>query len=507
MQSTPHFTAPRSAILISAAIAGLAGNLLLRGGQWRAGFALWIAGLALTVCLIGGHTSRERMLLLVGIAAAALGLACRDAQLLYAIDMLSVLCMGALLIWQGTGRSLRDLTLVRTLRVGVISALNTVGGAARLLAYTDVDAATSSATRRNIRALTIGIAIAALPLFLVTGLLSASDIVFNRLLDTVFSTVVSDGLSHLAIAMLLAWITAGWIRAALGHPIGNAIPDPRSPGLPFISLSVVLYALLVLLLAFVITQARVLFGGAEFLRVTENLSVATYARDGFFQLIAASGVVLATLVMAEWLLSDDDTHARRRFQVMSAMLLALVALLLVSSAARILLYINDFGLSVDRAFASAAIVWVFGVLVTFAVTTLRGHSDRFMSTAIVVTVAWVTLLNLANPEALIVHVNVARAVEGKQFDASYHAQLSADSLPAMRSLADTLPPADCDALNFALRASWAKRLADPEEGRGDWRSSNLPLLYARAWFAALPPPACQPRALSAEAGARSRADD
>ncbi len=490
--NAPMTKSHRTHLIIAALVAGIDGNLLLRGGQWRAGFAVWIAALALTVLIIGGRESRGRMLMLAGVTAAAAGLAIRDSEMLYAIDMLSVLCMGALLIWQGTVRSVRDLTLVQTVRAGAIAAINTVAGAPGVLARSDTDDAGSGPVRGTIRALTVGVAIAAVPLFIVTSLLSASDIVFSRMLDGVFSTVVTDGISHLLVSALLAWISVGWFRASLGHPTGNAVPDPQSPRLPFITLSVVLYALPVLLLAFVITQARVLFGGAEFLRATAKLSVANYAREGFFQLIAASGVVLVTLVMAEWLLADDDVYARRHFRMVSAALLALVALLLLSSAARIVLYMNEFGLSIDRAFASAAIVWVSGVLVAFATTTLRGNPTRFMRAAILVTVAWVTVMNVINPEAQVVRVNVARAEAGNTFDANYHASLSADALPLLLDLAPRLTATECVTLQKALRERWALRLADPEEGLGDWRSANLPLVGARAWFAAARAPACAP---------------
>jgi hypothetical protein len=209
-----------------------------------------------------------------------------------------------------------------------------------------------------------------------------------------------------------------------------------------------------------------------------------YARQGFFELVAAAVVVLATLVIAEWLMADDDPVGRRHYRWVSIALLVLVAALLVSSAVRIWLYLNEFGLSVDRAFASAGILWVFGVLAAFATTTLRGQSSRFMSAAVMVTAAWVAMMNLSNPEALVVQVNVARAAQGQPFDAKYHASLSADALPALRDHASQLGAADCAALQQDLRTWWGERLLDPADGGRDWRSTNLPLLRARAWHVA-----------------------
>lgn len=478
--------APTNQLLIAAAIAGVSGDLLLRGGMWRLGFALWIAGLIASVFVIGGTCCTERVLLLTGLAMAAFGLVWRDAPMLYTIDLLSVLCMGALTIWHGTGRSVTDLSIIDTVRAGVIAVLNTLVGASTVLETRAGDPSVAVPVRRNVRGLLLGIALAIIPMFVVTALLVNSDVVFGQTMDHVLTTITADGLTHVPLAALLAWLATGILRASLGNPIGSFIPDPAPPGVPFISVGVGLYALLALLLSFVAIQGRVLFGGAEFIQRTAGLSVANYARDGFFQLIVASAVVTMTLVIAEWLLTDDDEAARRHYRMLSGALLALVAVLLVSSAVRIWLYVQEFGLSVDRAFASAAIVWVSGALVAFAVTTLRGHGSRFVPAAIYVTVAWVAMMNLSNPEAIVVSVNVARAEAGQSFDTKYHARLSADALPTMLANADRLAPADCAALHEELRSWWATRLAHTEDGGQDWRSRDLPLQRARAWFDAAP---------------------
>ncbi len=479
---TPSLAANAPRILAVAALAGVTGDLLLRGGIWRAGFALWVLGLLAAVLALKGRCCTEYKLMLAGVALAAAGTVLRDSPMLYALDMLSVLCMGILTIWHGTGRSIAELSIVDTVRAGVLAVVNMLGGAFGVVASSESLPAARGPGRATLRAVLTGAVLAIVPLAIVTALLASSDKVFDSFLERIFTTVVTDGLAHAAAMVVLAWLATGWLRATLGDPIGRAIPDPRSPALPFLSIAVVLYALLALLVAFVGTQARVLFGGAEFLRQTANLSVASYAREGFFQLILAAGVVLGTLVVAEWLLTDDDAPARRHYRIVSAVLLALIAMLLVSSATRIWLYVDVFGLSVDRAFASAAIVWLCAVLCAFAFTTLRERASRFMAATIVVTAAWVAMMNIVNPEQIVVRVNVARAAAGQSFDARYHARLSADALPLLVAGADRLTPADCQLLHAELRTWWAKRLANPDEGGRDWRSSDLPLSRARRWY-------------------------
>ncbi len=479
---------PASRLLIAAGIAGVAGDLLLRGGnQWRIGLALWITGLVASVLLLDRTGSRERNLMLAGLVAAALGLAVRDAPMLYAIDFLSLLCMGVLIIWHGSGRVLADLSLVETVRAGLLAAVNTLGGAIGALSRNAAERTKNGADTGRTRALLIGAVLAVPPLAVVTVLLVASDKVFEGQLQRVANL---NSVGHLFVTVLVAWFAAGWLRAATGDAIGASVPAPTSPALRVATIAVPLYSLVTLLTLFLITQARVLFGGADFLRQTEGLTVATYARDGFAQLIVAAGVVLATLVVAEWLLGDDDLGARRHYRIVGAILLGMVTTLLVSAAARIGIYVQMFGHSVDRLFASAAIVWVLAALITCAMTTLRTRPARFTSATVGVTIAWVVLMNLLNPEALVVRLNVARAVAGASFDAKYHAELSADAAPTLVSLAGRLPSAECQAVQTELERTWNARRMPSVTPLHDWRGLSIPLVRLERWFAAGAPVPC-----------------
>ena len=138
---------------------------------------------------------------------------------------------------------------------------------------------------------------------------------------------------------------------------------------------------------------------------------------------------------------------------------------------RIWLYVGEFGLSIDRALASTAILLVAAALVAFAATTLRGRSAQFAPVALCCIVGWVVLLNVVNLEARVVDVNMNRAAHGQSFDTKYHAELSADALPALRRGAPGLSAADCRKLEVELKEVWRKRLAGDAR---DWRSWNVP---------------------------------
>ena len=476
-------------VLVTAAVIGIAGDALMRGGVLRLGFLLWMALLGVAVLAVDRSTfrtdhGRERAWLMGGALLAAFGLVWRDSPTMYAVDMLSVLCMGALTIWHGSGWRVQQLTVFEAFRAMALAVINTVGGAFGAVLQSRDERSNPTHSNLRARAITIGIVLAVPPLLIVTLLLVASDKVFDALVQSVVNFLAIDGIQHVVVAIVLAWIAAGWIRAALGNALRVPLPEAKTPALLFMSVGVGLYALVALLTVFFVTQLRVLFGGESFLMSTQGLTVAAYAREGFFQLILAAGIVLATLIAAEWLLSPDDARGRRQFRIAGALLLTLIGTLLISAATRMWLYVREFGLSEDRAFAYAVMLWVVAAIVIFAMTMLRGRADRFAPRTLAATAVWVALLNVTNLQAIVVNVNVARAAHGETFDAQYHATLSADALPSLAESASRLKPEDCKLLSDALQQAWTKRIANANVNGNDWRTLNLPLLRARSWHEA-----------------------
>ncbi|MDQ8155170.1 MAG: DUF4173 domain-containing protein [Gemmatimonadota bacterium] len=476
-EPTAHPERSRAFTIIAAAILiAVSGDVLLRSGEPRLGFTLLVSLVAACALILGDRTDRERTLLIAGTAAAALGFVLRDAEPLYAIDLLSVLCMGALTVWRGSGRRLAQLEVLDAPKAAVLAVLTSLVGAPDVLRASgggDSDVTERAARTARTRAFAIGTALALPPLLLVMVLLGAADSIFGSFLSNAVDFLALEGVHHVVVIVVLAWLGMGWLLGTLaGAPVVR-LPEVRSPRLPFASASVGLYGLVLLLTLFLGTQARVLFGGAAYLSATAGLTVAEYAREGFFQLVVVAGIVLVTLLAADWLVVRTDETARR-YRAAGTVLVGLVALLLLSAVTRMWLYVANFGLTIDRVMASSVMVWVVAAFVTFAATMLRGRGERFAPVMLLVTVGWVAALNAANPEAMVVRANVARVVAGHAFDATYHAKLSADALPALRAAAAQLPAAECAALSQQLDEVWAKRAVV----RSDWRTLNLP--YVRA---------------------------
>jgi hypothetical protein len=221
---------------------------------------------------------------------------------------------------------------------------------------------------------------------------------------------------------------------------------------------------------YLVFQARALFGGAAYVESTVGLTYAEYARRGFFELLTVTALVLVVLLLADHLLDRRSLGADRRFRLTGWMLVILLGVLMLSALQRMWVYVSYFGLSDTRLYATAGMAWVGVALAWFGATILRGRRSRFGVGLLVASVCWVVALNLLDPEAVVVRVNLARALAGAEFDIPYHAGLSADAVPSLVVAAEQLDRSRCETLLEVLRLHWA---VAPGSER-DWRSWSFP---------------------------------
>lgn len=457
----------------AAASLGLAGDHLFRAAPWGLNAAVWVAALAaLTVALVrerDGRLTRDFVALSVLGAFFAACIAWRDAPMLVAWNVLgSLLCVALAGLAAGPAH-LPITPLTHYLRRPPWTAWNVALGPV-VLAGQEVNWQGVLDTRRFGRLGPIGVGMAvATPLLLVFGgLLGSADPVFERMLRSLFDWDVPRLLGHVTLFAVIAWLAAGLIRSVLARP-GDA-RSPRVPGLPLglVELAIPLALLAALFLAFDIVQARYLFGGDELIQTTVGLTYAEYARRGFFELVAVSGLVLPVLLAADGIARCRDRRTRAAVRALIVVHLTLVGLIMASAMLRMRLYVDVYGLSLDRIYASAVMIWVAATLLWFALTVLRDRRERFGFGTIVAGLAVLAGLNLANPDGLVARVNVDRATAA-ELDVEYLGRLSADATPTLLAALDRLDRGQACALAARLEA----RTRQWDRTVGDWRSWNL----------------------------------
>lgn len=317
----------------------------------------------------------------------------------------------------------------------------------------------------------------ALPLLLVFGgLFMAADAVFARLVTEALRVDLEELASHIVLTGFFGWVATGYVYGSL---TGAGLPDlrarvPRRPSLGIAEVGIALGLVAALFAVFVAVQFRYLFGGAALVEVTPGLTFAEYARRGFFELIVVVALMLPVLLAADWLLRRERPRDERVFRTIAAVQVVLLVAVMTSALQRMRLYLDAYGLTEARFYATSFLVWLAVVLLWFVATVLRGRRSSFAFGALATAFVAAAMLQAINPDAIVARTNLARERAGKDFDAAYVAHLSGDAVPAIvPALPGLAAEARCPIAQRLLR-SW---------GPGatlDWRNWSWGAARARA---------------------------
>ncbi len=436
---------PDRRVAAAVLVAAVGTDLAVRSGL--AGLAGALLPAAVAGGIIGAGRARSpRAWPVLGLAAVlGAGLGLRAAGWLLALDVLAsagLLLFGSSLVREGDplDQSIPDL-VGRVVHAAVHAAL----------VPTFVAAAGTRRSRRD-RHPSSGWAVVrggllAAPVVLVIGLLLASaDPVFASFFR--FPTDAGDLVVH---AVLLG--TGGWGAMTL-HRMASAAPyevhaDVRRP-LGRVEALTVLAGLVAVFAAFTISQAVTAIRGADYVRRTAGLTYAEHARSGFFQLLVVAALTLGVLLALRAAVVAID----RRFVVLAEVAVVLTLLLVGGALRRLALYEQAYGLTLLRLFAVLFAVWIGGVFLLLAAT-LAGLGRRrawFVPAALALGLAGLLVLNVANPEALLVRRNVDRLAGTDRFDPDAMAELSDDAAPVLLAALPRLSPDDAARVRAGLCA-------------------------------------------------------
>ena len=481
--------------LIAAVLLGVTGDALLHDGPLGLAFPLWIALLALELKMLAWRGERplhrEAGAWLTAAVVCAAALAWRNAEMLRALDLLAGAgCLGLAAV------SLHDPEgglLSRRLRDSFVTArrqLLEIAKGPLFLLFRDArfGPETGRLAGRSRPFVTAGL----IGLFVV--------MVFGSLLrsaDPIFASIVSlpafdvDTLmEHLVLSAFFAWIVSGWARGALLDDAPVRAPSAFPVRLTRLDVTVGLGALAFLLAAFIATQLGWFFGGAAFLRARTGLTVAAYARRGFFELVWVTMLAIPLILATRAAIPANEPAVRRRHSALSGWIIALLVAVSVSAVLRLKLYVHFYGLTVERIYPLAFIAWLVFLLFWTAATVLRDRGDRFVAGTLVSALTTLLALNVADPDAIVARTNLARASRAptstetqlQALDVAHFATLSGGAVPSAVTSVIATPAAAvtpdeklqrCTAARtLLLRWGPDSRVRRDHDAVGAWRSWN-----------------------------------
>ncbi|WP_338677989.1 DUF4173 domain-containing protein [Streptomyces sp. SCSIO 30461] len=197
--------------------------------------------------------------------------------------------------------------------------------------------------------------------------------------------------------------------------------------------AVPLMVLNLLFAAFIAVQLAVLFGGYDKVLRETGLTYAEYARQGFWQLLWATQLVLIVIGLALRWAPRGGSRDRALVRGVLGTLCLLTLVVVASALRRMDLYVDAYGLTRLRVSVAAMELWLGLVIILIIGAGLLG--GRWLPRAIVGSaVAAVLAFGLVSPDALIAERGVQRHEETGKIDVGYLAGLSADAVPALDRL-------------------------------------------------------------------------
>lgn len=297
-------------------------------------------------------------------------------------------------------------------------------------------------SRKVVFSILRGVALA-LPIVVIFGaLLGAADLVFGDFLEA--------ALRWLDLERLADWVGRGAVIAVVGlfclgilavayrtHEERPLIGRDRpwiAPFLGFTEAAMILGALDLLFVGFVGVQFAYLFGGEANIHAA-GYTYAEYARRGFGELVAVGFLSLGLIYSLAAVTRTPETRSRRVFATLSALLVVLVSVILVSAWQRLALYESAYGFSRLRTYTHVALPWLGIAFAAFLALLLVRRLRALAPVGLALALGFTLTLNAVNVDAFIVARNTERLASTGDIDVGYLLQLSDDAVPSLARLA------------------------------------------------------------------------
>jgi hypothetical protein len=277
----------------------------------------------------------------------------------------------------------------------------------------------------SMRNIAIGAACASAILIVVVPWLASADENFSHLTSQFFDSLPNINHAHpimnIIRFVLVVPITFS-LLFALRHPRQKKASNTKKfqYSVSVATLNTMLVMLDAVYLVFVAIQSSYLFGGKDAL--DRFGGYATYARTGFFQLVAVTAINLIIVMVCIHLRKDHEQATS--LLVLELVLIASTAIMLVSAVWRMSLYVGEYGLSRLRILTFWGMIVIAFLLVATVLKLFRQHTQLFRLALFGTLGLWLVFA-LIRPNVIIANVNVNGYLNGSihTVDTEYIAEL------------------------------------------------------------------------------------
>ena len=293
--------------------------------------------------------------------------------------------------------------------------------------YHDLFAHEAGSAKRVVMGLVI-----AFPILLIfAGLLAAADPIFA---DWLKNLNIWEGIWRVFRTLMLTLFLGAFFYLIASDKNKLRERVTKVFKLDAVTVGVVLALVNALFALFVYIQIKYLFGGASFV-LTNNVSLAEYARSGFFELLRV--LVLAAVLIIGTHRSFAHHGSHKVVNMLQALFIVQVGVVAASALRRMGLYQDAYGFTSLRLYVEWFIYAVMGALVFSGVAlVIKFQFRKFFQVGITAALVVAAVVSLINVDLVIARENISRFKAGQPLDVNYLSSLSRDSAPALIELFD-----------------------------------------------------------------------
>lgn len=277
----------------------------------------------------------------------------------------------------------------------------------------------------------VSITLPCLAILVVT--LSVADMVFSKGVSDFFAELLRYINFNVVFKMIYGFVVGlylfGIIYSSYFKKDRENIKANAKQG-DLIILNILLISILTIYTIFVVIQFKYLFSGAT---LPYGLTYAEYARKGFFELFALTGVNIAVILITVHLTKEMQSAWGRITKWLCCYFCAITIVLLISSLYRMWLYNADDGLTRLRFLVFGFLIFEsIGLIITFFYI----FKPKFNIIAVYSSIGLIyyLLLNIVPMDYYVAKSQVDRYLNGSNAGIPYTITLSADAAPQIERI-------------------------------------------------------------------------
>ena len=333
----------------------------------------------------------------------------------------------------------------------------------------------SSVKHRDVGLRVLKGVIMAVPILIIFGVLfSQADLAFSQFIKRFVDITISERAMQYLALLVFAFVASSSFLSYVFFPKKTEpklpVEQSRTVAQPGKSIEVMVFLGLIsaLFLIFIGFQITYLFGGEANI-IKAGFTYAEYARRGFWELLAVAFLSLLVLLASEKY-SGSELKKDRRFLVPALILIAEVAIVIVSAFKRLSLYIDTYGMTTLRFYVAGFIMLLLVLFIILAIKFIKSKQEQFFAFGTLLSVAgFLIVVNIINPDAFIAKANLKQFNKTGKVDVYYVSALSVDATAYKIQLYNQLEGEDKKFVGEWLK----KNKDDSQKNSTHWQSYNL----------------------------------